>query len=281
MLKKMVFSILIGIGCLATIVSCAENTSLLETTDDDGDINTDAGIDADSANDVSIDTVLLQFRGEYYEVTNKTGDQFNHTIIIADLALGSYLYRWIANDSSGNINSTGFYFFNVTSYEDIGDYEAPTWGNMSAPPESPIDYTPNLNFSFNISWYDNFDLDDVFFELNGINYSVESSTDNYSIEFNDIAAGLYDMYATPLDSHFPGVEVNATLIDNILKGDLISEPDWLSKWELRLTLAAGLLTTALVCLLSTWHILPVIVLFICGVWYLILALAGREASRKK
>ena len=81
------------------------------------------------------------------------------------------------------------------------------------------------------------------------------------------AAGLYDMYATPLDSHFPGVEVNATLIDNILKGDLIAEPHWLSKWELRLTLAAGLLTTALVCWLSTWHILPVIVIFICAGWY--------------
>jgi len=40
------------------------------------------------------------------------------------------------------------------------------------------------------------------------------------------AAGLLDLRATPFDSVFPGVEVHANVIDNIIKGDFISKDSW-------------------------------------------------------
>ncbi|MEJ5167820.1 MAG: CHASE2 domain-containing protein, partial [Arcobacteraceae bacterium] len=40
------------------------------------------------------------------------------------------------------------------------------------------------------------------------------------------AAGLLDLRATPFESVFPGVEVHANLIDNVLVGDFISKPSW-------------------------------------------------------
>lgn len=40
------------------------------------------------------------------------------------------------------------------------------------------------------------------------------------------AAGLLDLRATPFESVYPGVEVHANIIDNILTGDFISKPSW-------------------------------------------------------
>jgi len=40
------------------------------------------------------------------------------------------------------------------------------------------------------------------------------------------AAGLLDLRATPFESVYPGVEVHANLIDNILTGDFIHKPSW-------------------------------------------------------
>jgi adenylate cyclase len=43
-----------------------------------------------------------------------------------------------------------------------------------------------------------------------------------------VATGIYDLRVTPLASVFPGVEVHANIIDNILKGDFIVRPEWAS-----------------------------------------------------
>lgn len=40
------------------------------------------------------------------------------------------------------------------------------------------------------------------------------------------AAGLFDLRATPFESVFPGVEVHANVIDNILEGDFLYRPSW-------------------------------------------------------
>ena len=40
------------------------------------------------------------------------------------------------------------------------------------------------------------------------------------------AAGLMDLRATPYDHVYPGVEVHANVIDNIIAGDFISKPSW-------------------------------------------------------
>ena len=40
------------------------------------------------------------------------------------------------------------------------------------------------------------------------------------------AAGLLDLRATPYDNVYPGVEIHANVIDNIISGDFISKPSW-------------------------------------------------------
>ncbi|MBA4416680.1 MAG: metal-dependent phosphohydrolase [Syntrophus sp. (in: bacteria)] len=62
------------------------------------------------------------------------------------------------------------------------------------------------------------------------------------------AAGLADLHSTPVDAIFPGVEVHATIIDNILKKDFFSRPSWIPGLELMLVIGAGLFST----LLLTW-----------------------------
>jgi len=81
------------------------------------------------------------------------------------------------------------------------------------------------------------------------------------------AVGLHDLRTTPFDSEYPGVEAHATLIDTILTGDFIRVPDWLPGMEFCLTVGAGVLTALLVCWLSAWFILPIIVLFVSVCWY--------------
>jgi len=46
------------------------------------------------------------------------------------------------------------------------------------------------------------------------------------------AAGLKDIRVSPLDQVFPGVEVHATIVDNILTNDVIHRPDWIPGLEI-------------------------------------------------
>ena len=57
------------------------------------------------------------------------------------------------------------------------------------------------------------------------------------------ASGLKELKPTPLDPVFPGVEVHATVVDNILKRDFISRPQWVSSAESSGALVFGLLST--------------------------------------
>ena len=57
------------------------------------------------------------------------------------------------------------------------------------------------------------------------------------------ASGLKELKSTPLDPIFPGVEVHATVVDNILKKDFLSRPKWSPGLESLLALTFGLLST--------------------------------------
>ncbi|WP_201352659.1 CHASE2 domain-containing protein [Hydrogenimonas urashimensis] len=56
------------------------------------------------------------------------------------------------------------------------------------------------------------------------------------------ASGLLDLRATPFDSTFPGVEVHATAIDNMINGDFVTVPDWVEAADTTLLLALALIT---------------------------------------
>jgi len=57
------------------------------------------------------------------------------------------------------------------------------------------------------------------------------------------ASGMKEFKSTPFDPIFPGVEIHATIVDNILKKDFLSRPRWASGLESLLALALGMLAT--------------------------------------
>ena len=63
------------------------------------------------------------------------------------------------------------------------------------------------------------------------------------------AAGLKDLRATPLGPVFPGLEVQTTIVDNLLAGDFLYRPRWAPGAEVMAAILAGLLITALLCFL--------------------------------
>lgn len=81
------------------------------------------------------------------------------------------------------------------------------------------------------------------------------------------AAGLEDLRTTPFDIYFPGVEAQATLMDNILTGDFIKAPDWVPGLEFIFTIVAGLVVVLLISVASTKVVLPAIIALSVLCWY--------------
>jgi len=61
------------------------------------------------------------------------------------------------------------------------------------------------------------------------------------------AAGIADFHTVPTGVMFPGVEIHATLLDNVLQKDFISRPTWASGVELLLVLICGSASAILLC----------------------------------
>ena len=86
------------------------------------------------------------------------------------------------------------------------------------------------------------------------------------------ALGLLDLRATPFDSTFPGVEIHANIIDNIINQDFLYTPDWIEAFDLTMIVLTGLLMAASLILFSgEWLLvssLSVFTLFFVGVYTL-------------
>ena len=59
------------------------------------------------------------------------------------------------------------------------------------------------------------------------------------------ALGTREVVATPLDTLFAGVEVQATVADNLLQGDFMSRPEHRVALETQLVIGFGVLAAAL------------------------------------
>lgn len=59
------------------------------------------------------------------------------------------------------------------------------------------------------------------------------------------AAGMKEFISTPVDPVFPGVEIHATVVDNIFTKDFLSRPKWVSGLEVLLVLVSGVLSTVI------------------------------------
>ena len=60
------------------------------------------------------------------------------------------------------------------------------------------------------------------------------------------AVGLFDVYSTPVHPELPGAEIQATIVDNLLAGDMLVEPRWLFFADLALLFFGGLALVAAV-----------------------------------
>lgn len=69
------------------------------------------------------------------------------------------------------------------------------------------------------------------------------------------AVGLHDLKATPLSAEsadLPGVEVHATMIDNILAGDMLSKPSWMVAVDSIVILLSGLFLSVFISKGKSW-----------------------------
>ena len=79
------------------------------------------------------------------------------------------------------------------------------------------------------------------------------------------SAGLFDLKSTPFESVFPGVEVHANIIDNILQGDFLTYPYWIDTANL-VILFILIFTTIYLLGYSPFWISPVILLTITNLF---------------
>ncbi len=74
--------------------------------------------------------------------------------------------------------------------------------------------------------------------------------------------GLEDYRTTPQVTVLPGIEIHATIIDNILKGEFFAKPDWIVGLELLLVFLFGILAA----FLMSWtrSVLSLCFMVVCG-----------------
>ena len=77
------------------------------------------------------------------------------------------------------------------------------------------------------------------------------------------AAGLLDLRATPFESVYPGVEVHANVVDNILTKDFIYKPSWIDGLNLLHILLLSMLIVMLIAYLPI-TITSILIVFIFG-----------------
>ena len=82
------------------------------------------------------------------------------------------------------------------------------------------------------------------------------------------ATGLHELRTTPLEAAQPGVEIHATVVDNLISGDSVGYPQWSLVLKLFLVLVPGIsLTFLLVRARAMWG-LAVVVPCATGIWLL-------------
>jgi subtilisin family serine protease len=65
----------------------------------------------------------------------------------------------------------------------IQDTTPPQYSNPQEPTDPSV-YSPSATYNFNITWTDNFAVDQVILEMNGVNYTASKSGDTYSMTFS-------------------------------------------------------------------------------------------------
>jgi CHASE2 domain-containing sensor protein len=80
------------------------------------------------------------------------------------------------------------------------------------------------------------------------------------------AAGLKEIRTTPLEATQPGVEIQATIVDNLLSGDPIAVPRWSRGIQIFLVLVPGFLLTGLMARARAMWGLAAVIPAMTGIW---------------
>ncbi|MDS1314446.1 CHASE2 domain-containing protein [Aliarcobacter butzleri] len=80
----------------------------------------------------------------------------------------------------------------------------------------------------------------------------KSEIDGKIVLIGTSAAGLFDLRATPFDSIFPGVEVHANIIDNILIQDFIYKASWLDGANILIIFVLSIIVVMLTTYTTFW-----------------------------
>ena len=78
------------------------------------------------------------------------------------------------------------------------------------------------------------------------------------------AAGLKETMVTPMDPMEPGVEIHATIADNLIVGDFLSRPRWAGLVELLCVLVLGIVSTGFIIRSRALLGLPFLALLVVG-----------------
>ncbi|PLY04994.1 MAG: adenylate/guanylate cyclase domain-containing protein [Arcobacter sp.] len=105
------------------------------------------------------------------------------------------------------------------------------------------------------------------------NFKYFSALDIYNNNFNKneikgrialvgtSAAGLLDLRATPFESIYPGVEVHANVIDNIIEGDFIYKASWIDGANIAIIFFLSIIVIFLITYTPFW-LTPIISIFL-------------------
>jgi len=147
-----------------------------------------------------------------------------------------------------------------------------------------INYTPNGIESINLENKQTIKTDR--FGRMFINYRGKqgkfhyiSALDVYNNDFNKslvanrfvimgtTSAGLFDLRATPFESVYPGVEIQATLLDNLLKNDIISKPENEELINILIMLLVSVLSAVIIYRFSAVYSFIGVMLLVTGTYY--------------
>jgi adenylate cyclase len=78
------------------------------------------------------------------------------------------------------------------------------------------------------------------------------------------ATGTYDLRSTPFSTVFPGLEIHANVIDNLLTGDFVTKPEWTQVYDLAAIVVLSLLVAVAVARLSAIYGLLIAVALFAG-----------------
>jgi len=96
------------------------------------------------------------------------------------------------------------------------------------------------------------------------NTFLKRDIENKIVLIGTSSAGLLDLRATPFDSVFPGVEIHATAIDNILNQNFVSYASWVEAFNVASIIFLLLLTTLFFLFFNAIKTAFLYILTICG-----------------